>query len=614
MGLFATKRPPARPDLQTGYVNAPIGGINTVDVATAMPPGDAIYLWNLIPAEYGLRSRLGYQEWAIEIGHDIPAGIEVRTVIPFVGTNKTGSTNKLYAAGNLGLYDCTSKIDAPAPTVSFGTTTGEAGYGAFTMATTPAGRFGLYTDEENGLFEYSETGAAWSQIPLSNQVAWTATTAYLVGDNVFNGTEDYVCTTAGTSAGSGGPTGTGVGIVDGTVHWSSVRVHVTAGIGPSLADQRNGYTGNPANFAFVLVWKNRVFLVEKNTTRAWYLNVNSVTGVATSFDFGSKMKAGGPLVGLYNWSYDGGSGMDTLLVGISTAGDVVIYQGTDPTSANTFGVKGCWSLGAVPYGRRIATDFGGDILVLSNVGIIQLSTLVTGKTIVNEEDSKSVYATGKIANLFNVLTSATGNLIGWALHIHPVDNALLVLVPQSTGQPTQQLAMSLATKAWCRYRDVPMMSAGVWGGQLYFGTNDGRICLNSGYVDDVAFDGSSSTPVAFSGLTAFENEDNSNVKKVELVIPELLSQSSNPLIQVTPLYDLNTTEPAPPTGSSPGGSSAWDTGKWDAAVWGGDYEASSSLQGALGCGRSVALAFRGTASARTVINGFHVMYREGGPL
>lgn len=55
--------------------------------------------------------------------------------------------------------------------------------------------------------------------------AWANTTAYVIGDHVTNDTAPvkiYICTTAGTSAGAGGPTGTGTGITDGTVVWSYV--------------------------------------------------------------------------------------------------------------------------------------------------------------------------------------------------------------------------------------------------------------------------------------------------------------------------------------------------------------------------------------------------------
>lgn len=52
---------------------------------------------------------------------------------------------------------------------------------------------------------------------------WQSTTAYTVGNLVYNGANVYVCVTAGTSAGSGGPTGTGTAITDGTAEWDYVN-------------------------------------------------------------------------------------------------------------------------------------------------------------------------------------------------------------------------------------------------------------------------------------------------------------------------------------------------------------------------------------------------------
>jgi hypothetical protein len=53
---------------------------------------------------------------------------------------------------------------------------------------------------------------------------WTALTTYAVGDRVLNDTGPltYTCITAGESAASGGPTGTGSDITDGTAHWKFI--------------------------------------------------------------------------------------------------------------------------------------------------------------------------------------------------------------------------------------------------------------------------------------------------------------------------------------------------------------------------------------------------------
>ena len=52
---------------------------------------------------------------------------------------------------------------------------------------------------------------------------WVASTAYVVGNKVKNNNNIYKCSTAGTSAGSGGPTaGSGTDIVDNTAKWDFV--------------------------------------------------------------------------------------------------------------------------------------------------------------------------------------------------------------------------------------------------------------------------------------------------------------------------------------------------------------------------------------------------------
>jgi len=53
---------------------------------------------------------------------------------------------------------------------------------------------------------------------------WAASTAYKLRQMVQNGSMIYECITAGTSASSGGPTGTGPEITDGTVTWCWRRV------------------------------------------------------------------------------------------------------------------------------------------------------------------------------------------------------------------------------------------------------------------------------------------------------------------------------------------------------------------------------------------------------
>lgn len=76
-----------------------------------------------------------------------------------------------------------------------------------------------------------DNDVVWSYVQGTQGIsmsAWLASHLYAVGAEAINGGNVYIVTTGGTSASSGGPTGTGTGIHDGGVIWSYVGVY-TAG-------------------------------------------------------------------------------------------------------------------------------------------------------------------------------------------------------------------------------------------------------------------------------------------------------------------------------------------------------------------------------------------------
>jgi hypothetical protein len=259
----------------------------------------------------------------------------------------------------------------------------------------------------------------------------------------------------------------------------------------------------------------------------------------------------------------------------------------------------------------VATDYGGDLLVSSLLGALPLSRLVIGKSAVD----RTQYLTAKIGNLFNLLASTYRTLQAWALHIHPTDNALLVLVPTAEGAPTSQLAYSFATNAWSQYADLPMLSAGAWNGTLFFGTTDGRICRNEGYVDNVGrTDSTSYLPVSWNVLTAFQNLGNSRQKQVREIRPIVLSEQQNPIYQANAKYGFDLEPSIAPNGSTIGAAGTWDVAVWDVDVWSGGYVPSLGLIGTTGLGRDVAIEVQGAANSRTTLVGVDVQFEQGGLL
>lgn len=601
-------RQPKGQTLESAVIPAPTGGINTMDAGPNMPPTDCIYAYNLLASEYGLRSRLGFREWCTGLTGSLDN--TVRSVIAFAGNATSGTDDKLFATTDTGIWDVSASSATPTQVQAFASSANDAGRSYGTAMSTVAGRFLVLCDEENGLHYYTATGASWAAGASGVTQLWEASTTYEIGNQVVLGGNVYVCDTDGVSAASGGPTGTGTNIVDGTTRWDYVSAASTNVIGTSLADQQAGLSADPSKFVFSTVFKNRLMFVERDTARVWFMPINSLYGTATSMDLGVRMRTGGSLVGLYNWSYDGGSGMDTLLVGISSAGDVVIYQGTDPSSATTWGLKGTWSVGGVPAGRRVATDYGGELLILSSLGVVPISKLVVGGA---TEDSR-LYATAKIANLFSRLMQSRRTMDGWAVHIHPTDNALVVLVPSSSSTAdSEPLVMAMQTRGWSQYRDLPIFSADSWNGEFYFGTRDGRVCWNTDYVDEVLLsDPTSYANVEWSVLTAFRNLGNSRQKRIVQMRPTILSGGPYPTVQCTARYGYNFLEPSNPSANPLSLSGLWDTGVWDSAIWGGEFSPYQPAQGGIGMGREAAVAVRGTAASRTTLVDIHVLFEQGG--
>jgi len=81
-----------------------------------------------------------------------------------------------------------------------------------------------------------ETTAAATIAALT---AWAINTVYVVGDRRTNAARAYVCITAGTSAGAGGPTTTAADITDNTAHWRYMG-EGTAAVDVAMEAQETG--------------------------------------------------------------------------------------------------------------------------------------------------------------------------------------------------------------------------------------------------------------------------------------------------------------------------------------------------------------------------------------
>jgi hypothetical protein len=114
----------------------------------------------------------------------------------------------------------------------------------------------------------------------------------------------------------------------------------------------------------ISLFKNRVWFIQKDTLKAWYLPTGAVGGVAQVLDMSQICKYGGTLVDLDTWTLDAGYGADDNLVFVTSNGEVIVWRGTDPSSDATWALAGVWKLGS-PVGNRCMLKYSGDLLLIT---------------------------------------------------------------------------------------------------------------------------------------------------------------------------------------------------------------------------------------------------------
>jgi len=303
------------------------------------------------------------------------------------------------------------------------------------------------------------------------------------------------------------------------------------------------------------LFKNRIYMVERDSLRVWYLPTSSIAGAATDFDLGAIFRRGGWLVGMYTWTIDAGEGADDHAVFLTSEGEVAVYAGTDPESAETWRLVGLFYLGQ-PIGRRCAVKVGGDLMVLCEAGVMPL-----GRALLSSSIDRRAAVSDKIQNSVNVAVYQYRQNFGWELCMFPEQNALILNIPAGGGRNFQYAQNSL-TGAWTKFtgwdaRTVKTTSLG-----LFFGDSNSVKKAWTGNIDGQSM-------IVADALQSFQDFGLTAINKYFTMIRPYVLSDGNPSI----LYGINGDYvPQEPTGSltyaDPGGM-VWGQMIWGEMVWGG---------------------------------------------
>jgi hypothetical protein len=330
---------------------------------------------------------------------------------------------------------------------------------------------------------------------------------------------------------------------------------------------------NTANCIHINNFKNRVWLIEKNSFNAWYLPVSSIGGAASALDLSGLFKMGGYLMAMANWTIDNAAGIDDYAAFISSEGEVVLYKGTDPTSAATWAMVGSFRMGA-PIGRRCFMKAAADVLVLTTDGAFPLS-----KSLLTDRSQLNLAATDKISDLINADAIAYKGNFGWQAIVHPIGNKVIINVPTVEDSTSIQYVMNTTHGAWCRFTGWNALCWETMGNSLFFGGNNGVWQADTGLSDD----GADIVGVVQQAFSYFGSKGTQ--KAFKMARPILTSEGSIvPAVLMNVDFESRRTQLTSYTTGSAGAE--WDVGTWDVSDWTMSDILSKKWQGISGVGFS----------------------------
>ncbi|MGB0697736.1 MAG: hypothetical protein ACPGOY_18955 [Rhodospirillaceae bacterium] len=354
---------------------------------------------------------------------------------------------------------------------------------------------------------------------------------------------------------------------------------------PRLYDGSTWSTASITGPSSPPIWCNvhqrRLWLGEQNSLNAYYLGFDAIAGTATPFYLGGIARMGGYIMAMGTWTRDGGDGADDVAVFLTSEGEAIVYQGTDP--ASNWSLIGVFRVGR-PIGRRCMVKMGADLIMITEDGFVAATTLLA----LDRSQTEAVAISAKINDAVNQAVRLYGGNFGWEPFVYPKGTQMIFNVPKS-GTEADQYVFNTITRAACKFTNLPALCWGLRGDTAFFGDGAGTVWqFDVGDTDN----GAAVIGDAVQAFSAFRSPGQDKAfKRVEVVFKSV----ADPEAAVEINTDFEVTTFTAVTTQQATGAALWDDTQWDVGLW-GDEQVWKGWRSVRGHGRYGSLRLRSSTT------------------
>jgi hypothetical protein len=451
----------------------------------------------------------------------------------------------------------------------------------------------------SGLFAYNPTNGTNQLFAAAGGKIYNVTASGAVGAAVASGnaSDQWQKVPFGSTAANGQFLYLVNGVDSPWLYNGSTWQQVTGSSSP-IAITGTGIT--PSTFIQGVAFKQRLYFVVANSTQVVYLPVNSLGGAGGILDFGGFFRLGGFVQAVASWTVDNTSGLNEFFVAVSSNGEVVVFEGYDPSNAANWSEQATFRIGR-PIGYRCIEKMGSDLAIICADGLFMLKdAMLTDRS----QEAKAV--SYKIQNLINNDVQSYAGNFGWQVLLYPIGNKVILNVPNASTAQSYQYVMNTITNAWCRFTGWNAFCFELFNDQLFFGG------LNTVFQADTGLSDNGSAIVA-DAIQAFNFFDAPGQYKEFTSMLPIAYATNGVNLACSMNVDFDVTTPAVLTSYSPVYNTLWGS------PWGSPWSSPSGTlrqwRGANGTGLAGGIHLGLTVQgAICQWQATQVAYQVGGPM